>query len=177
MFRDPIGTIDKLKEQPAMKRGRGILVAAWMALHLFTAGAAEKSSIAIEKATRVRLEQRFKLGEQPEHLTYQLKDEAGLCDYRFGLLIQIETEYPRLAVKNVTATVRGIKMRLTLDTTLWVSKEGGAKVQAHEEAHRAICEAFYRDADVVARSLAEKVIGQKLTVANKDRENAFKDAL
>jgi hypothetical protein len=135
-----------------MKAARLIL-----AIALLAAGAAaapEKGSIGIEKATPVRLEQRFKLGEQPEHLTYQLKDEAGLCEYQFGLQILLETEYPRLAFKSVTATIRGVKMRLTLETTLWVSREGGAKVQAHEEAHRAICEAFYREAEKIAQAIA-----------------------
>jgi hypothetical protein len=139
--------------------------------------AVKNGSIAIEKAAPARLQHDFKLGEQPEHLTYQLKDEAGLCVYQFGLQILVETEYPRLAFKNVTATIKGVKMRLTLETTLWVSKEGGARVQAHEEAHRAICELFYRDADQIATGFAQTLLGQKVTVPNKDRENGFRAEL
>lgn len=141
-------------------------------------GAKEKSgSIGIEKTTPVRLEQRFRMSEKPQHLAFETKDDAGLCEYQFGFFVALETEYPRFAIKNVTATISSVKIQLTLQTTLWTSKEGGAKVQAHEEAHRRICEEYYREADRIATELAQKVLGQKITVPNRDRENGFKAEL
>jgi hypothetical protein len=140
-------------------------------------GAAKKGTIHLDKKTSVHREKWFKPGEQPADLAYKLKNEAGLCDYRFGLQIEIGYELPRLALKNITATVTSIRMTLTLESTIWLAENSTPKIIDHEAAHRAIAETYYFSADKVAAALAEKAIGRKLTVPNKDRANGIRAAI
>jgi hypothetical protein len=126
----------------------------------------KNGDIKIEKGAPVRLEQQYAYGHLPAELAARsnLRDEAGLCDYQFGLQVEFGYEQPRLAIKNVTATITSIKITLGLQSTIWLSDQGGQRIRDHEEAHRTICETYYRDANKVAFDAALQQLGRKITV-------------
>jgi hypothetical protein len=71
-----------------------------------------------------------------------------------------------------TARLSGVEVATRLQITLWTPLEGPAKVLAHEEGHRAICEIYYEGADLIARELGEREIGRQISSAIGDKNAA-----
>lgn len=87
--------------------------------------------------------------------------EAGVCWYNFSCDSVLESTTGTEPGKSVFATVKSVKFLLHLKIMVWTRVNATPKLVAHEEAHREIAEIYYRDADAIARALAEKLIGRR----------------
>ncbi len=103
--------------------------------------------------------------------------EAGLCEFKFGCEIRTGTATPLFGLQTVEATVTSVHLVTHLDITIWTVTASNAKLRAHEEGHREICEEYYRDAGQIALRLAGQALGTKLTIALKNRDTATKEAV
>ena len=75
------------------------------------------------------------------------------------------------------ARLSGVEVATRLTITLWTPQGGPAKILNHEEGHRAICEIYYEGADLIARELAQREVGRKLSAAVRDKDPADAEAL
>lgn len=107
--------------------------------------------------------------------------EAAVCVYRFEVEGDIRYSYRERpvakgakpggpAMKSWEATVDSMSMKLALKVTIWLPVGAGERLTAHEHGHRQIAESYYAKADVIARGLAGKIVGQKFVAAGADAE-------
>jgi hypothetical protein len=113
----------------------------------------------------------------PADLRKALGTEAGLCVYQFRCETRLSVDFPRFAISTVKATIESAVVETHLEITLWVPADGTAKLVAHEEAHRQICEAYYRDAQAIAEQAAGAFVGQRVKVPVAGRDAALKAIL
>jgi hypothetical protein len=102
--------------------------------------------------------------------------ESGVCDFDF-------TISPKLGytISNNRGTVVEIivdewDIETTLDVRIWTARGSPAKLLAHEDGHRIICEYYYQNADFIAREVAEPLIGRTFTGRGANRQAAEADA-
>jgi hypothetical protein len=104
----------------------------------------------------------------PKDMPKLTPPEVGSCVYSFGCT----TEVVMRGTRGKPARLSGVEVATRLTITLWTPLGGPAKILNHEEGHRAICEIYYEGADLIARELARREIGRKLSAAIRDKEAA-----
>ena len=92
--------------------------------------------------------------------------EVGTCAYSFGCATEIVVK----GTRGRPARVTGVEVSTKLTITLWTPQDGPSKILAHEEGHREICEIYYAPAKAIARDLARRTIGRRLSTSVRDRE-------
>lgn len=121
----------------------------------------------------VHLEHRtFNRAHPPRDMPLILDNEEALCFYQFGCQVECQMESARNFLKLKPARITKVKLTLSLDVTVWLPEKDTEKIRAHEEGHREICEAFYRDAPALARKWGDKAIGLTLQHSLKDEAAA-----
>ncbi len=75
------------------------------------------------------------------------------------------------------ATINRIKVTLQLDMTIWLPNNPQKWTVEHEEGHRQISEYYYRNAEVVARRIAEPYLGKTIDISGRDLRKALSDAV
>ena len=109
--------------------------------------------------------------------------ESAICLYRYGLATDMRYTFTKPAggggggPVSMDFKITRMTVTVTLSVTIWLPADPPAQLRAHEEGHRAICEAFYADAERVARGLAEKEVGRVVRGTGKDVEAAGKDVV
>jgi hypothetical protein len=76
-----------------------------------------------------------------------------------------------------TLTINRIKVTLELNITIWLPMNPKPRTVEHEEGHRQISEYFYRDAEAVARRIAEQYLGKVIVISGPDLRKAATVAL
>lgn len=75
------------------------------------------------------------------------------------------------------ATINRVKVTLQLDMTIWLPNNPQKWTVEHEEGHRQISEYYYRNAEVVARRVAEPYIGKTFEISGQDLRRALSAAV
>jgi hypothetical protein len=119
----------------------------------------------------------FPPGRPPPHPNYFPALELGLCASAFPCFVQIKVEYPQLGSNTVEATVTSVAVTTQLNIQLWATEGREADVMPHEETHRAISEHYYRDAEAIARRLAQSLLGRKVVLSRREPNASLRDAL
>lgn len=137
--------------------------------------AAVAAPVAIEIAP-ARIERRtFDPRHPPAEMPKLTPPEVGTCVYQFACSTEAQAEGSRLSHK--PARVTEIVLRATLTVTLWTPAGGPAKILAHEEGHREICEYYYDQAGEIGRRLAQRGLGLTLQARTKPAMTAELDRL
>lgn len=74
-------------------------------------------------------------------------------------------------------TINQIKVTLQLDLTIWLPTNPPKTTVDHEEGHRQISEYYYKNADGVARRIAERYLGKVIDLSGRDLRKAASMAL
>jgi len=74
-------------------------------------------------------------------------------------------------------TINQIKVTLQLDITIWLPTKPQTWTVEHEEGHRQISEYYYKNADVIARRIAEPYLGKVIDISGRDLRKALSVAL
>lgn len=114
----------------------------------------------------------FDRAHPPRDMPPILDNEEALCFYQFGCQAECQIESARNLFKLKPARITKVKLTISLDVTIWLPEKYTGKISAHEEGHREICEAFYRDAPAIARKWGDKAIGFTLQHSLKDEAAA-----
>jgi hypothetical protein len=70
-----------------------------------------------------------------------------------------------------------VRMTLQMRATIWLPKNTTPKLTRHEEGHWTLAQHYYKDAESIARELAEEMIGQIVKGRGPDAESAAANAL
>ena len=84
--------------------------------------------------------------------------------------VQIDATHGKL-------TVNLIEVTLQLNITIWLPVNPPKTVVEHEEGHRQIAEYFYKNADAIAKRVAEPYLGKTLDISGQDLRKAASAAV
>ena len=103
--------------------------------------------------------------------------ESGVCDFDFYSDAGLGTFTDEIAPNTVEVEVDSVDIVLDLKVRIWTAGGSPKKLLDHEEGHRQICEYYYRNAEVIARQIAQKMIGRKATATGANRKAAESAAM
>jgi hypothetical protein len=108
-------------------------------------------------------------------------EEAAVTKSVFGTAtqfsVQVEGEQKRGAKTVAKVKVTSVTIDLSLKITIWLPNGPPKVIVDHEEGHRQISEYFYKDADKIARRIAQSYLGQVYDAEGTDVETATRGAL
>jgi len=144
--------------------------------------ASAQDAIKIEKAKTVVEYKRFDPANLPDPAPPLGPGEAAVCVYSYELNAngRYSNGGPPIVgdgVTKVEVKIEQMTIKLDLKVTIWLPKNAVKPLEAHEDGHRVIAENFYADAEKVARGLAAKVVGKKVSGEGKDAQAAGQSAM
>lgn len=115
------------------------------------------------EAAPAKIERRtFDPRNPPAEMPKLTPPEVGTCVYQFACSTEAQASGSRARLGREPARVTEIALRASLTVTIWTPQNGPAKILAHEEAHREICEYYYDQAEAIGRRLAQRALGTPL---------------
>ena len=133
------------------------------------ASAVRAAGVTIDIATPQVSRRTFDLNHPVAEMPKLTPPEVGTCVFKFDCAMETQA-----AGNHATAAhVNGVVLHAKLTVTIWTPFNGPARVVRHEEAHRKICEAYYRKAVRVGQHIADELLGTTLigdTKAQMERE-------
>jgi hypothetical protein len=107
--------------------------------------------------------------------------EAAVTKSVFGIAtqfsVQVISDEKRGGKTAAKVKVTNVILDLSMKITVWVPTDATRVIIDHEEGHRQISEYFYKDAEKVARNIAQKYVGQVYDAEGSDAESASRAAL
>jgi hypothetical protein len=107
--------------------------------------------------------------------------EAAVTKAVFGigteLSVQGLAEQKRGGKTIQRAKIAGITLNVSLKITIWVPTDAPRTIIDHEEGHRQLSEYFYKDAEKIARTVAQKYLGKIYEEQGNDPQAANQAAL
>jgi hypothetical protein len=101
--------------------------------------------------------------------------ESGVCKTTFELSASVRYSAERLSATTARLYVEGLDIVTRLRFDIYTVLGGPAKLRAHEEAHRAIGEHFYRNAAQIAEDIGRRLIGATFDGSGSDEDAAQRD--
>jgi len=133
---------------------------------------AEDHPITVKKNPPKITRRQFDPAHQPAQMPKLTPPEAGVCHFDFGIDAGLGTFTDEIKPNTVEAEVDSVDVILDLSIDIWAKYGAPKKLLQHEEGHRQICEYYYRNAEVIARQLAQKMIGRKATATGRNKKEA-----
>jgi hypothetical protein len=131
--------------------------------------AAEPTGVIVEMSPPQIQRHSFDPANPPAEMPKLNPAEVGTCVYQIGCATDLHAAGTRVVLgRNPAARVSSIKIKGHLRVTIWTPINCPPKILAHEEAHRAICERYYRPASEIARRIGAAVLGRSLNVPISD---------
>jgi protein disulfide-isomerase len=103
--------------------------------------------------------------------------ESGVCDFDFVIDTGVSYSIGAATADSLEITVDELDLVTSLEVRIWTAQGTPPKLLAHEEGHREICEYYYQNADIVARAVAEPLIGRTYVGKGPNRKAAESDAV
>ena len=117
-----------------------------------TAISIQKAPVAVERKT-------FPAGQPPLHLRAR-SSEVAFCESAFTCVVEIRARTRRQAFKPPSSSIVAIQFRVGLEVTLWLPEDADRRIIEHEQAHQAISEHFYHQAETVGRGIARRLLAE-----------------
>jgi hypothetical protein len=121
--------------------------------------------------------QTFDPRRPPRHMPPLSPPEEAVCASDFlsdasvgGQAVQTDSTHGKL-------TINQIKVTLKLDIAVWLPINAPKTTVDHEDGHRQISEYYYRNAEAVARLIAERYMGKEIELTGRDLRKAVSSAL
>lgn len=137
--------------------------------------------IEIQKAPPEIKTQYFDKGMRPPEASPPEHNDCANTHWHFGFIPDIDFDVVlRERVSDgeeVVIKIKKIKLKLNLETTMWLPEKASADVIAHEKGHAAICLDAYKSAELYARAAAEPFVGKQVRARGSDLETTVKRAL
>lgn len=116
-----------------------------------------------------------------DHKDTPFNHEAARTDWAFSILTELD--FSDLEEKkesdgwHVWLTVTGVKLRLALPITTFLSEKAPKYVAEHENGHVSICRRIYEKSREIALDSSTKTIGKRFEGVGADRRQALSSAL
>jgi hypothetical protein len=98
--------------------------------------------------------------------------ETAECDSEFLSDASVGGEARLSDATHAKLTLTKIKVTLQLNVVIWLPTNKFKKLEDHEKGHERISETYYKDAEIVARQIAEPYIGNVVDVSGPDLRKA-----
>jgi len=102
--------------------------------------------------------------------------EEAVCAGDFLSDASVGGQVRQIDATHVKATINRIKVTLQLNITTWLPNHPQQWTVEHEEGHRQISEYYYRNAEAIARRIAEPYLGKTIDLSGADLRNALSAA-
>jgi hypothetical protein len=103
--------------------------------------------------------------------------EEAVCASDFLSDASIGAQAVQTDATHAKATINQIKVTLQLDITIWLPTNPQKWTVEHEEGHRQISEYYYKNADAIARRIAEPYLGKVIDISGRDLRKALSAAV
>ena len=98
--------------------------------------------------------------------------ESGVCKTTFELAASVSYSAERLSATTARIHVDALDIVTRLRFDIYTIENAPPKLRAHEEAHRAIGEHYYRDAATIAQNIGRRLIGKTFEGRGADEQAA-----
>ncbi|HYD83927.1 MAG TPA: hypothetical protein VEA63_07730, partial [Opitutus sp.] len=149
-----------------------LALAGLLAIPFHDAVAASRPAVTVQIVPAKIVRRTFDPQRPPADMPKLVPPEVGQCVYEFGCEMETRTERPALPVGSPRARVTATSITARLNITLWTPRGGPPAIVEHEEAHREICEIYYRPAAEIARRLGERMVGTTLPLTSRSQAAA-----
>ena len=103
--------------------------------------------------------------------------EEAVCAGDFLFNASVGAQAQMTDATHAKATINRVKVTLQLDMTIWLPNNPQKWTVEHEEGHRQISEYYYRNAEVIARRIAEPYLGKTVEISGRDLQRALSAAV
>ena len=150
--------------------------AAVMGSGLFSGRArAQRPPVRVEREEPVIARIEFDPRRPPRDMPELTPPESGVCKTTFELSASVTYSAERLSRTTARVYVDELDIVTRLRFDIFTIKDAPPKLRAHEEAHRAIGEHYYKDAAQIAGEIGQHLIGQTFDGVGLDQEAAQRD--
>jgi hypothetical protein len=101
--------------------------------------------------------------------------ESGVCNTTFELAANVTYSAETLSANTARVYVDQVELTTRLAFDIYTIENAPPKLVAHEDAHRAIGEHFYRDAPRIAEEIGRRLIGAAFDGTGVDQDAAQRD--
>jgi hypothetical protein len=157
----------------------GVVVVAWLAWRNFAARqhGTEQPAIAIDKEAAVFASHSFDPNRPPAEMPPLAYGEEALCDSNFIANTRVGGVTGKTDATHAMVTITRVNMTLHLNVNIWVPANGSTHVAEHENGHREISEAYYRNAQQLAQRVATSYVGKQIDISGTDLNAETEKAL
>ena len=103
--------------------------------------------------------------------------EEAVCASDFLSDASVGAQGAMTDATHAKATINLVKVTLELNITIWLPNNPEKWTVEHEEGHRQISEYYYKNADAIARRIAEPYLGKVIDISGRDLRKALSVAL
>lgn len=151
----------RFERNPVKRRSLLALVTASCAAAVLpvTRSAAQSAPVRVRREPVVVRRTTFDPRHPPRDMPPLTPPESGVCKTTFELAASVSYSAERLSRTSARVYVDELDIVTRLTFDIYTIADAPAKLIAHEEAHRAIGEHFYRDAAKIAEDIGRRLIG------------------
>jgi hypothetical protein len=113
----------------------------------------------------------FNPSHPPREMPPLRPGEAAVCESKFLCQVEVEVEITVVEGERPQCKITGVQSELRLDVTAWLPTDATAKIKAHEDGHRQISEAFYANAEAVAKAIGQQYLGKELEIKSPEQSD------
>ena len=137
--------------------------------------AAQASTVRVRREPPVIERIEFDPRRPPKDMPPLTPPESGVCKTTFELRANVTYSAERLSQTRARIYVDELDIVTRLRFDIFTVKNAPPKLRAHEEAHRAIGEHFYRDAAKIAEEIGRRLIGATFEGTGADEAEAQRE--
>lgn len=138
----------------------GIAAAGAAALAGVGPARAQRPPVRVRREEPVIVWREFDPHRPPRDMPPLTPPESGVCKATFELEASLSYAAERLSATSARIYVEAVEIVTRLRFDIYVVENPPPKLRAHEEAHRAIGEHYYRDAATIAEGIGRGLIGR-----------------
>jgi hypothetical protein len=136
---------------------------------------AQRTAVRVKREEPVVERTEFDPRRPPHDMPPLTPPESGVCKTTFELSASVSYSAERLSRTTARIYVDELDIVTRLRFDIFTIKNGPPKLRAHEEAHRAIGEHFYENAEQIAADIGRRLIGATFDGRGADEEAAQRD--
>jgi hypothetical protein len=137
---------------------------------------AQRSLVTVTREDPIIERTEFDPRRPPRNMPELNPPESGVCKTTFELAASVNYSAERLSRTTARIYVDELDIVTRLHFEIFTVRDGGPKLRAHEEGHRAIGEHYYKDSARIAEEIGKRLIGQTFDGSGMDQEAAQQDA-
>src|SRR5678815_2540723 len=138
-------------------------------------------AVTINRAAPSVEHRKFDRNNPPADMPQLEPQEAAVTKSVYGIgtqfSVQLEGEQKKIGRSTAKVKVTSVSVDVSLKITVWLPNDATKVIADHEEGHRKLSEYFYKDAEKIARNIAQGYVGKIYEGEGSDTEAATHSAI